>query len=226
MFHQGFMGALHVMQSGHVSSVLEIFIFLSALSFLPLLVISLTSFTRIIVVLAMLRQALGLQQTPPNPVLITLALLLTLFAMAPTFNKMNNNAYAPYTQHKLKLPDALHAGFMDLEQYMARHTQRSNLALIVKLRGRAMPKNLASVGPTDLIAAYMLSELTRAFQIGFVIFLPFVLIDLVVAAILMSLGMIMVPPTTISLPIKVLVFVLINGWVLVAKSLLTGLMGH
>lgn len=203
-----------------VSPVLQTFIFMSALSFLPVLIISLTSFTRIIVVLSLLRQALGLQQTPPNSVLITLALFLSLFTMMPTIGAIKTAAYDPYSKNEIQFTQALTRGFEPLKQFMVRQTHEADLAMILDVAKAPRPKSVDDIQAIHLIPAFMLSELKTAFEIGFVIYLPFLLIDLVVAAILMSLGMIMVPPTTISLPIKIMLFVLINGWALVARALL------
>ena len=193
---------------------------MSALSFIPLLVISLTSFTRIIVVLSLLRQAMGLQQTPPNSVLITLALFLSLFTMAPTITAIKTSAYDPYLHKQITFESALAKGFLPLKDFMIRQTHEDDLAMILDVAKAPRPKSVEDIQPVQLIPAFMLSELKTAFEIGFIIYLPFLLIDLVVAAILMSLGMIMVPPTTISLPLKIMLFVLINGWALVSRTLL------
>lgn len=205
------------------SNIIEIFGLLTALSFIPLLVVAVTPFLRFIVVLSLLRYALGLQQTPPNVVLITLAFFLTLFSMGPTLNRINQTAYQPYTHHHVSLEQALEKGIAPLKQFMIRQTREADFDAVLAISKKPRPKSLDDVDFMTLVPAYMLSELTSAFQIGFVIFLPFLLIDMVVAAILMSLGMIMVPPTTISLPIKIMLFVLINGWALIAQTLLASI---
>ncbi|WP_243040906.1 flagellar type III secretion system pore protein FliP [Dyella sedimenti] len=202
------------------SSILRSFLLLSALAFLPLLVIALTSFTRIIVVLSLLRSALGLQQTPPNSVLLTLALFLTLFSMNPVFEAVRQSAIAPYSRHEISAETAVGKGFEPFKQFMVRQTREQDLLAVVRMAKLPAPRTVDDIGALQLIPAFMLSELRTAFQIGFVVFLPFLLIDLVVAAILMALGMIMLPPTTISLPLKILLFLLVNGWTLLAQALI------
>lgn len=203
-----------------LSPVLRSFLLLTLLSFVPLLLISLTSFTRIVVVLSLIRSALGLQQTPPNSVLVTLALFLTLFTMSPVLQVAKTSALDPYLRKEITASVALEKGFQPLKLFMIRQTRKEDLLAVAKMAGHAAPRNLDEVTALELVPAFMLSELRTAFQIGFVIFLPFLLIDLVVAAILMALGMIMVPPSTVSLPLKILLFLLINGWSLVAQALL------
>jgi len=198
---------------------------LTLLSVIPLLLISLTSFTRIIVVLSLIRSALGLQQTPPNSVLITLALFLTLFTMTPVFQVAKTSAIDPYLHKEIPAEVAVTKGFQPFKMFMVRQTREGDLRAVVRMSGSAMPKTVDDISALQLIPAFMLSELRNAFQIGFVIFLPFLLIDLVVAAILMALGMIMVPPSTISLPLKILLFLLINGWTLIAQALLASYHG-
>lgn len=207
------------------SPIVQTFIAISALAFIPLLVASLTTFSRNIVVLSLLRYALGLQQTPPNVVLITLALFLTLFGMMPTINAVRAHAYAPYVQEQISAEQAVARGFGSIKRFMIAHTERKDFETILEAADAPIPRNAEAVDAVYLIPAFMLSELKTAFQIGFVIFLPFLLVDLVVAAILMSLGMIMVPPTTISLPIKVMLFVLIGGWGLIVQTLLSSVAG-
>jgi flagellar biosynthetic protein FliP len=203
------------------SPVLRSFLLLSLLSFIPLLVIALTSFTRIIVVLSLMRNALGLQQTPPNSVLITLAMFLTLFSMNPVFQQAKQTALDPYLRHEIPAQTAVMQAFEPFKLFMIKQTREDDLLAVVKMSKLPVPKSVNDIGALQLVPAFMLSELRTAFQIGFVIFLPFLLIDLVVAAILMALGMIMLPPTTISLPLKILLFLLINGWTLLAQALLS-----
>lgn len=199
----------------------HVFVVLTALSFIPLLVIALTTFTRNIVVLSLVRQALGLQQTPPNVVLIVLALFLTGFGMSTTLERTYRQGVEPFLANQLSLDVATTKAWLPLREFMLRQTREPELRLVHELAKVPMPVSAEAILPIHLIPAFMLSELKIAFQIGFVIFLPFLLIDLMVAAILMSLGMIMVPPVTISLPLKIMLFVLIDGWGLIAKALIS-----
>ncbi|MEW8229344.1 MAG: flagellar type III secretion system pore protein FliP [Candidatus Thiodiazotropha endolucinida] len=207
-------------ETGEVATAIKIVLGLTVLSLAPAIMIVMTSFTRIIVVLAILRHAFGMQQTPPNTVLISLALFLTLFNMLPTLNLIEANAVQPYGSGQINNKEAFQAGMEPLRDFMIRQTREQDLALMVEVSGGQMPQTIDDVSNLQVIPAFMLSELKAAFQIGFVIFLPFVLIDIVVASILMSMGMLMVPPMMISLPIKILMFVLIDGWNLVVHSLL------
>lgn len=213
--------ALRKAASEDYSPILRAFLLLSALSIIPLLLISVTSFTRDIVVLSLIRSALGLQQTPPNSVLVTLAIFLTLFTMAPVFQAAKTAAVDPYMNGSITAEVAIHRGFTPIKMFMIRQTRKEDLLAVVNMAKQPVPKTVQDVTVLELVPAFMLSELRTAFQIGFVIFLPFLLIDLVVAAILMSLGMIMVPPSTISLPLKILLFLMINGWALIAQALLS-----
>jgi flagellar biosynthetic protein FliP len=207
---------------GDVSPMIRSLAVLTLLSFIPLMAIALTSFTRIIVVLSLVRSALGLQQTPPNAVLLTLALFLTLFSMNPVFEAAKTTAVDPYLMKEISADVALSRGFEPFKMFMIRQTREDDLVGVLKMAHVPMPTSAKDIGALQLIPAFMLSELRTAFQIGFVIFLPFLLIDLVVSALLMALGMIMLPPTTISLPLKILLFILINGWTLLAQALLSG----
>jgi flagellar biosynthetic protein FliP len=179
-----------------------------------------TSFTRIIVVLALLRHALGIPQTPPNSVLIVLALFLTLFSMGPVADQVYQQSLTPYLAEQVSATEAIARAKDPITGFMVRQTRESDLLAVLEMAREPPPKMISDIKFTHLAAAFLLSELKTAFQIGFVIFLPFLLIDLVVAAILMALGMIMLPPTTISLPLKILLFILIDGWVLVSRTLL------
>jgi flagellar biosynthetic protein FliP len=202
-----------------ISSALQILALLTILSLAPAILIVVTAFTRIIIVLSMLRYAFGMQSTPPNTVIISLALFLTLFTMMPVVERMNTEAYAPLIAGEIGTQEAAERALIPLREFMIRQTREKDMALITSLSGKPQPRSLEDIDTTVLIPAFMLSELQTAFQIGFVIFLPFLLIDLMSASVLMAMGMIMVPPLTISLPIKVLMFVLIEGWSLVTKSL-------
>lgn len=203
------------------SPVLRTFVLLSLLSIIPVLLIGLTSFTRIIIVLSLLRHALGLPQTPPNSVLITLAIFLTIFSMGPVIERVNSDAVQPYLQEEITVTKAIEFGALPIRDFMVRQTRESDLAAVLEMAHAPRPEKVEDIKFTQLAPAFLLSELKTAFQIGFVIFLPFLLVDLVVAAILMALGMIMVPPTTISLPIKILLFILIDGWVLISRALVS-----
>ena len=199
---------------------LRTFVILSLLSFIPVLLIGMTSFTRIIVVLALLRHALGIPQTPPNSVLITLALFLTLFSMGPVLGNVHQQSLAPYLAEQITATEAVTRAKDPIRDFMIRQTRESDLLAVVEMAREPAPRRVEDIKFTHLAAAFLLSELKTAFQIGFVIFLPFLLIDLVISAVLMALGMIMLPPTTISLPLKLLLFILIDGWVLVSRTLL------
>lgn len=201
------------------AQAMRIVLGLTILAILPALLVCVTSFLRIIIVLSMLRHGLGMQETPPNTVLTGLALFLTLFIMSPTLEKMNQNAFQPFMAGKLSMETAYQRGSGPLREFMVRQTREEDLALMVELSKANPPKTMDDISNVQLIPAYMLSELRAGFEIGFVVFLPFLLIDLIVSSILMSLGMMMVPPTTISLPFKVLMFVLIDGWALLLKAL-------
>ena len=195
-------------------------VILAVLAIIPAILISTTSFIRIVVVLAMVRHAFGMPQTPPNAVLTSLALFMTAFVMSPTLTQVNEQAVAPFLNGTVQLDQAMESGAGPLRQFMLRHTHERDLEMIYRVSGTPLPKTPEEVELFKLTPAFMLNELRVAFTIGFVILLPFLLIDLVVASILLSLGMMMVPPSTISLPIKVLMFVLIDGWSLVLEGLL------
>ena len=203
------------------SPEIRTFVLLSLLSIIPVLLIGLTSFTRIIIVLSMLRHALGMPQTPPNSVLITLAIFLSLFSMGPVIERVNSAAVTPYLEQKITVSKALEFGAVPIRDFMVRQTRESDLIAVLDMAHAPRPNSVEDIKFTQLAPAFLLSELKTAFQIGFVIFLPFLLVDLVVAAILMALGMIMVPPSTISLPIKILLFVLIDGWMLISRALVS-----
>lgn len=203
-----------------LGAAVQILLGLTVLSLAPAILISMTSFVRIIVVLSMLRHAFGMQETPPNTVLVSLALFLTLFTMMPVVEQVNSQALQPLIANKLSVEEAYSKGVSPIRDFMIRQTREQDLALMVEISGKVLPKTVEEVSLVHLIPSFMLSELRTAFQIGFVVFLPFLLIDLVVSTILMSLGMMMVPPVMISLPIKILMFVLIDGWNLVVRSLI------
>ena len=209
------------MTSGEMSSALRIFLVLTALSLIPAALICMTSFVRIVVVLSMLRHALGLTETPPNMVLISLALFLTLFSMSPILERVNAEAVQPFLDGKgVTLEQAAGRGKVPIKEFMVRQTREPDLMLMVELSGAKAPTSIEDIGMVQLVPAFMMSELRAAFQIGFVIYLPFLLIDFVVASVLMALGMMMVPPATIAIPLKILLFVLIDGWNIVVRALM------
>ena len=202
------------------SQALRVVLGLTVLAILPALLVCLTSFMRIIIALSMLRHAIGMGETPPNTALIGLALFLTLFTMSPVLQKINVEAFQPFMAGKLNMEQGYGKGIGPLREFMVRQTREPDLALMVELSKAPIPKSMDDISNVQLIPAFMLSELRAAFQIGFVIFLPFLLIDLIVSSILMALGMMMMPPTTIALPLKILMFVLVDGWSLVLKALI------
>ncbi|HET8615673.1 MAG TPA: flagellar type III secretion system pore protein FliP [Actinomycetales bacterium] len=204
---------------GKPSSSVVIILAVTALSVAPALLLLTTSFTKIFVVLSLTRNALGLQSTPPTQVLAGLALFLTLFVMSPVLTQVNHDGVQPYLKGQMTQSQAFDAGVKPLRQFMVSHTRSEELALITKAAQQPRPKNAASVPLSTLVPAFVLSELRSAFVIGFVVFVPFLVIDIVVAAVLMSMGMMMLPPVTISLPFKILLFVLVDGWGLIVQSL-------
>jgi len=206
--------------AGEVSTALKVLLGLTVLSLAPAILMSMTAFVRIVIVLSMLRHALGMQETPPNTVVISLALFLTLFTMSPVLQKINADALQPYLAGKLAPEKAATVGVAPLRDFMVRQTREQDLALMVELAKAPQPASVEDISLVQLIPAFMLSELRAAFQIGFVIFLPFLLVDLIVSSALMALGMMMVPPASISLPLKILMFVLMDGWNLVVRALL------
>lgn len=215
----GSANASSITPATETAQALRVVLGLTVLAILPALLVCLTSFLRTIVVLSMLRHAIGMNETPPNTVLIGLALFLTLFTMSPVLQKVNQDAFEPFMSGKLSMEDGYKKGIAPLREFMVRQTREADLALMVELSKAPMPRTMDDIGNVQLIPAFMLSELRAAFQIGFVIFLPFLLIDLIVSSVLMALGMMMMPPTTVALPLKVLMFILVDGWSLVLKAL-------
>jgi flagellar biosynthetic protein FliP len=198
---------------------LQVLLVMTALTVLPSVLLTMSSFTRIIIVLAILRQALGTMQTPPNQILIGLALFLSVFVMLPVLSRINDDALQPYLQDKLTAEVAVEKAAVPLRQFMLPQTREEDLALFVRLSGKDQLDSRDSVPFTLLLPAFLTSELKTAFQIGFLIFLPFLIIDIVVASVLMSMGMMMLSPMIISLPFKIMLFVLIDGWTLVLGTL-------
>ncbi len=201
-----------------VSDVIKIAVGLTALSLLPAIVVSMTAFIRIAIVLSMLRHAIGMPETPPNVVLVSLALFMTLFVMQPTINTAYKEAWQPFAANRIGVDEAVNRASEPIKAFMSRNTRPADVALIYEIAHRPVPAAPEDIGMLELIPAFVINELRIAFQIGFVIFLPFLVIDLVISSVLLALGMMMVPPTTIALPIKILMFVLIDGWSLVLQG--------
>jgi flagellar biosynthetic protein FliP len=209
-----------IMNSPGFSSSVQISLALGLLSLLPFLLISITSFLRIIIVLSMIRSAIGTAQVPPNSVLIGLAIFMTVYTMAPTFEEVNKTAIVPYNKGQITQMKAFDVGMKPFQQFMLRQTRERDLSLFVQFAKIPQPKSINDVPVYVVIPAFMISEMKTAFQIGFLLFIPFVIIDLVVANILLSLGMFMLSPVMVSLPFKILLFVLSDGWNLITKGLL------
>lgn len=195
-----------------------ILIFMTLLTVLPGLLMATTAFTRIIIVLSILRQAIGLAQTPTNQILIGIALFMTYFVMAPVFNTINDKALQPYLSEQINFSQALNEGQKPLRGFMLNQTRKNDLSLFEKF-AKPSPKSLDDVSMAVLIPAFITSELKTAFQIGFILFLPFLIIDLVVSSVLMAMGMMMLSPQIISLPFKIMLFVMVDGWTLILGSL-------
>ncbi len=198
---------------------LQILLIMTALSFIPAFVMLMTSFTRIIIVFSILRQALGLQQTPSNQILTGMALFLTMFIMAPVFDRVNQDALQPYLADKLSAQDAVAKAQVPIKDFMLAQTRTSDLDLFMRLSKRTDIQTPDAAPLTILVPAFVISELKTAFQIGFMIFIPFLIIDLVVASVLMAMGMMMLSPLIISLPFKIMLFVLVDGWALIVGTL-------
>ena len=204
-----------------VGTSLQILMLMTVLSLAPAILMLMTSFTRIIIVLSFVRNALGTQQLPPNQVIVGLALFLTYFIMVPTWTQINTNAVQPYMKNQITQTEALAKAEEPLRNFMFRQTREKDLELFVGLSKMERPKTYRDVPTHVLIPAFVISELKTAFQMGFAIFIPFIVIDMIVSSTLMSIGMLMLPPMMISLPFKLLLFVLVDGWHLVIESLVT-----
>ncbi len=207
--------------SDRASSV-QILVLLTVLSLAPSILIMLTGFTRIIIVLSFVRNAIGVQQMPPNQVLIGLALFLTFFVMSPVIDRINEEAYKPYVAKQITQEQALDRAMVPIRDFMLRQTYEKDLTLFSDMANISEASDVAEIPNTVVIPAFITSEIKRAFQIGFFIFIPFIIIDMIVSSTLMSMGMMMLPPTAISLPFKLLLFVLVDGWGLTIKTLVTG----
>lgn len=211
-------------ENGQEMSVkLQILVLMTLLGFLPAMLMMMTCFTRFIIVLAILRQAIGLQQSPPNPVLVGVALCLTLLVMRPVGNEIYTKAYIPFEADQITLQQSLGEGKQILSRFMLAQTSSSSLDTMIALSGEARPNDLKDLDFLVLLPAFVLSELKTAFQIGFMIFVPFLVIDLIVASVLMAMGMMMLSPMMISLPFKLMVFVLVDGWTLLVGTLTTSI---
>jgi len=203
-----------------VENTITILVLITVLSLAPSILILMTSFTRILIVLGFVRTALATQQMPPTQVLIGLALFMTFFIMAPTLSEINETAMQPYLRGEISQQEAFDTAVVPLKEFMGRHTREKDLLLFLNYAGAERPTGYADIPLSALVPAFAISELKTAFQMGFMIFIPFLVIDMVVASVLMGMGMMMLPPVMISLPFKILLFVLVDGWYLVVKSLL------
>ena len=214
--------------SGKPMDMLDIMFLFLFLAVVPSLLIMMTSFTRIVIVLSFLRNALGTQQSPPNQVMIGLALFLTLFIMSPVFAKVNTQAYEPYKAGAITREEAFTRAQEPMKEFMLKQTEKKSLDLFLSISKTEVPdvsggpEGYMKLGLTVLVPSFILSELNKAFTMGFLIYIPFLIIDLVVSSTLMSMGMVMLPPTMIALPFKIMMFVLVDGWSLVIKTLVTG----
>lgn len=203
-----------------VSSALQVLFLLTILSVAPAILLMMTCFTRIVIVLGFVRQAMGTQNMPPTQIVVGLSLFLTFFVMSPTLNVINQEALQPYLNEEITQQNALERAINPMREFMFTHVMEKELALLSDITLEDEPENRDDIPTMTLIPAFMLSELKRAFQMGFMVYIPFLVIDMIVASVLMSMGMMMLPPVIISLPFKLLLFVLVDGWGLVAGSLL------
>ncbi len=203
-----------------VSTALQVLFVLTILSIAPAILLMTTAFTRIVIVLGFVRQAMGTQNMPPNQIIIGLSLFLTFFVMSPVFNQINTSALQPYMKEQITQKEALDKAMGAMREFMFSQVQENELQLLIDITKKEQPANRKDISTTILIPAFMLSELKLAFQMGFMIYVPFLVIDMIVASVLMSMGMMMLPPIVISLPFKLLLFVLVDGWHLVVGSLM------
>ena len=206
-------------EPGKVSVLLEVLFVLTVLSVAPAIVLTMTSFTRIIIVFHFLRQAMGTQQMPPNQVLASLAIFMTIVIMMPVGKAVYNDAIKPYTEEKIGFQQALDSAQKPVRAFLFKHTREKDLSIFYSITGEPRPENKEQVPTILLVAAYTISELKTGFTIGFLIYIPFLILDMVVASILLSMGMMMLPPVMISLPFKILLFILVDGWSLLVGSL-------
>lgn len=204
----------------NVSTSIQILVLITILSLAPSILIMMTSFTRFIIVFSFLRRAISMQSTPPNQVLVALALFMTLFVMTPVINDVIENAYEPYVNQEITQAEAIDNAIMPVKTYMLMNTNDDDLALFANMASEKNFEEVKEVPMTYVIPAFLLSEIKTAFKIGFVLFIPFIVIDMVVASTLMSLGMMMLPPVMISLPFKVLLFIMVDGWGMLVETLM------
>jgi flagellar biosynthetic protein FliP len=206
-------------ENGKVGMVMQIFILLTVLSLAPSILVMVTSFTRIAIVLSLLRQAIGSNQLPPNTIIVGLSLFLTFFIMTPVWQNVNKEAVKPYLANEMNSTQALEKAIKPVRQFMIRQTREKDLAMMMNVAKLERPKNIDQVPLQALIPSFIISELKTAFQIGFMLYVPFLIIDMVVASVLLSMGMMMLPPVMVSLPFKLMIFVLTDGWYLIVGSL-------
>ena len=199
--------------------LLQILFLLTVLSLAPAILVMMTSFTRLAVVFSLVRHALGTQQMPPNQILIGLALLLTFFLMSPVYNRINKEALEPYLAEEISQEEAIKKALAPVREFMFRQTRKKDLSLFINISRSQKPHNLDQIPTTILVSAFVISELKTAFQIGFLLYIPFLVIDMVVASVLLSMGMMMLPPFMVSLPFKLMLFVMIDGWNLLVGSM-------
>ena len=206
--------------NGDISSSIQIVILITILSLAPSILILMTGFTRIIIVLSFLRKALGTQTTPPNQLIIGFSLFLTFFIMSPVINEINEEAFQPYVKEEIQFQEFLELSSKPLKTFMLKQTREKDLALFVRLSKEERPKTVKDLKMHVVIPSFVISELKRAFEIGFLLYIPFLLIDMVIASILMSMGMMMLPPVMISMPFKIVLFILVDGWHLIVNQLM------
>lgn len=210
---------INITINGEESDAVRIIVLLTVLSVLPSILLLMTCFTRIVIVFSLLRNALGLQQTPPNQVLIGLALFLSLFIMQPVLSDINENAYRPFSEGEITSEEFLDRASAPMKEWMLRQTKTEDLNMFLNLSGRERPQSVVDYPMTVVVPSFVTSELKRAFIIGFLLYLPFLIVDVVVSSALMSMGMMMMPPAMVSLPFKILLFILVDGWNLVIRAL-------
>jgi len=211
--------------SGKVGVVMRIFLLLTVLSLAPSILVMVTSFTRIAIVLSLLKQAMGTNQLPPSQIIVGLSLFLTFFIMTPVWETVNQEAVKPYLANELSSQEAMQKAIQPIRKFMIKHTREKDLTMMVDVAKMQRPKNIDEIPMQVLIPSFIMSELKTAFQIGFMLYVPFLIIDMVVASVLLSMGMMMLPPVMVSLPFKLMIFVLIDGWYLIVGSLVKSFTG-
>ena len=216
------MGQALININGDGAQTLEILMLMTTVSLLPSILIMMTSFTRIIIILSFLRNAMGVQQLPPNMVLIGISIFLTMFIMSPVIDDINQNAYTPYKSQQITQEQAIERAQIPLREFMLRQTETGTLNMYAEFAGQELSENVSEIPMKIVVPAFMTTELKRAFVRGFLLFIPFMLIDLIVASTLMSMGMMMLPPAMISLPFKILLFITIDGWNLLFSTIIKG----